>query len=213
LEGRHGQARDSFQRSLGLGENAERRSWLGVAQSRLGDWPAARQSWTRAVELDADDKLATYYLGIDANIHGDYQAAAAWWRRSLKARPDDTDAMNNLAWLLATCPRDDIRNGKEALKLASQACKSWPNDQRQSALDTLAAAQAEVGDFDAAVATCREAIAMARKANDKALAADIQSRLAAYQARKPCREKPTPTTSTRDCTSALESVDIPLACG
>ena len=197
LDGRHGLARDSFQRSLSLGETAQRHSYLGIAQSRLGQWDAARLSWTRAVELDANDKLAPYYLGIDAANRGDYQAAAAWWQETLKARPDNTDAMNNLAWLLATCPRDDLRNGAEALDLAQRACKSWPNDQRQSALDTLAAAQAEVGDFDSAVTTCRDAIALARQANDKALATNIQSRLAAYQARKPWRERPTPATSSQ----------------
>jgi tetratricopeptide (TPR) repeat protein len=54
------------------------------------------------------------------------------------------------AWLRATSSDTNVRNGKQALSDAKQACKLSHNNDPQS-LDTLAAANAEVGDFQAAV--------------------------------------------------------------
>ncbi len=57
---------------------------------------------------------------------------------------------NDLAWLLATCPDDSVRDGAKAVELAQDACDAteWKNAYY---LDTLAAAYAELGNFEAAV--------------------------------------------------------------
>ena len=54
-----------------------------------------------------------------------------------------------VAWLLAACPVDSLRNGQEAVGRAKWACNAtgWVN---LSCLGTLAAACAEVGDFSQA---------------------------------------------------------------
>jgi tetratricopeptide (TPR) repeat protein len=54
------------------------------------------------------------------------------------------------AWLRATSPDANFRDGKQALIDAKEACKLSHDDDAQS-LDTLAAAYAEAGDFGAAV--------------------------------------------------------------
>jgi tetratricopeptide (TPR) repeat protein len=54
------------------------------------------------------------------------------------------------AWLRATARDASFRNGKQALSDAKEACKLSHNTDPQS-LDTLAAAYAEVGDFEAAL--------------------------------------------------------------
>lgn len=61
-------------------------------------------------------------------------------------------AMNNLAWVLATDPRDEIRDGPRAVELARRACElsDWKDP---VTLDTLAAAYAEVGAWEKAVET------------------------------------------------------------
>jgi len=54
------------------------------------------------------------------------------------------------AWFRLNCPVQSYRNGKQALKDATSACKliAWKDE---NMIDTLAAAYAEVGDFDSAV--------------------------------------------------------------
>jgi serine/threonine-protein kinase len=71
-------------------------------------------------------------------------------RRAVELRPTDVVLLNQLAWLLATCPEGGVRNGSEALVLATRATElsAWRDP---AVLDTLAAAYAECGDFGEAV--------------------------------------------------------------
>jgi len=63
---------------------------------------------------------------------------------------------NCLAWLLATCPDANLRDGQQALSIATRVVQ-----QNRSAanLDTLAAAYAETGRFSDAVHVQEQAIA------------------------------------------------------
>jgi spermidine synthase len=54
-------------------------------------------------------------------------------------------------------------------------------------LDTVAAAYAEAGRFGEAVETARKAAALAAEANQPALAATLQTRVALYEAKTPLR--------------------------
>ena len=54
---------------------------------------------------------------------GDFAGAIARYRRALQADPGLVQALNNLAWLLATCPEAALRNGSEAVRLAEGACQ------------------------------------------------------------------------------------------
>ena len=93
-------------------------------------------------------------------------------------------AMNNLASLLATSPNSGDRDGKRAVELATEAAKLARQTNSGNpyllyeALDTLAAAEAESGDFAAAVATQREAIEKAAEAQRESL----RERLKLYEA-------------------------------
>jgi hypothetical protein len=102
--------------------------------------------------------------------------------------------MNNLSWLLSTHPDERIRNGQEALRLASTAYNATRRRVPLS-LDTLAAALAEAGRFEDAAKTQAAAIAAAEQIGDPNLAEQFRNR--PYAQGKPHREKPTsrPTTS------------------
>lgn len=84
-------------------------------------------------------------------------------------------AMNDLAWKLATDPRESVRNGNEALKWAQKACEA---DQWKSAaiIDTLAASHAELRQWDKAIAF--QEMAIERLAvGEKQLLPEFQERL------------------------------------
>lgn len=93
-------------------------------------------------------------------------------------------ALKNRAWLLATCHDPAFRNGEQAIKDAMNACKllHW---QDENAIDILAAAYAEVGDFDSAVQYAQQALAISGISPMDSKR--IQRHLALYKQDKPVR--------------------------
>jgi tetratricopeptide (TPR) repeat protein len=115
--------------------------------------------------------------------------AIAEYRASLALQTNQPDALNNLAWVLATDPHPEIRRGAEAVPLAYRACVLTRN-QEPALLGTLAAALAESGDFDKAVATGQKAHDLALAQGRKALAERNLDLLKLYRAHKPFHENP-----------------------
>ncbi len=64
-----------------------------------------------------------------------------------------------MAWLRATCPVARVRNGKEAVEAATNACE-LTNWEKWEYIDALAGAFAEAGDFEKAVNYQEQAIQM-----------------------------------------------------
>jgi len=73
---------------------------------------------------------------------GQHRKAVDQFRKVRALKPDMPDMLNNLAWLLATCSDDTLRDGKEAVECAERACKLTMNKQT-GYIGTLAAAYAE----------------------------------------------------------------------
>ena len=69
---------------------------------------------------------------------------------SSKLVPDMAAALNSLAWLWATCPDGQLRDGRRAVEYAQRAVQNG-GDENAWILGTLAAAYAEAGDFLQAV--------------------------------------------------------------
>ena len=95
-------------------------------------------------------------------------------------------AMNSLAWRLATDPRNSVRNGKEAVKWAQKTCEKdgWVT---AAYIDTLAAAHAELGEWDSAIAFQRKAIEKL-KPEEAVSKTQLESSLEKYLRRTPVRE-------------------------
>ncbi|UCE50418.1 MAG: tetratricopeptide repeat protein, partial [Phycisphaerales bacterium] len=97
--------------------------------------------------------------------------------------------LHGLAWLQATYPLAELRDGTEAIKNATRACE-LTNWEEGSSIDTLAAAYAEAGDFESAVKWQEKAIALVSKPWRHMLDEGMKGRLELYQAHKPYHSSP-----------------------
>lgn len=129
---------------------------------------------------------------VDQSAFQDYSSFVAEGRYSkalervdsgLELDPDNAFLHNNKAWLLATCPDDDVRDGELAVVHATKACEltNWNNF---AYVDTIAAAYAESGDFESAIEWQERAIELASDAYLR----DFQKRLRLFKAGKAYRE-------------------------
>jgi tetratricopeptide (TPR) repeat protein len=118
---------------------------------------------------------------------GDYKSALADLREIVGRFPRNAYAHNALAWFLATCPDAAYRNGTEAVMYAQSACElvQWKDPAH---LDTLAAAYAEVGDFDRAVRCVTEAIS--KMEPDAEYRKEVEEHLVLFQRKEAYRAKP-----------------------
>ena len=98
---------------------------------------------------------------------GEIKEAVAAWEQSLSFDPDNADAANNIAWVRATAADADLRDGRLALELAQHALRA--GGENPVMLRTLAAAQAENGQFAEAIATCQRGEELARGDGDRAM--------------------------------------------
>ncbi|HOW97525.1 MAG TPA: tetratricopeptide repeat protein [Kiritimatiellia bacterium] len=108
-------------------------------------------------------------------------------RRHLNLEPWHAVSLNNAAWILATSTNAALRDGEEAVQLARRAVdrsgKTVP-----AIWATLAAAQAEAGQFQDAVASAKQALELAREQGATNLAAPYEARLDIYRKGQPWRD-------------------------
>ena len=98
-----------------------------------------------------------------------------------------SELRNLFAYALATSPDADQRDGKRAVKFALEVVENDP-DPPAGHLDTLAAALAEVGDFENAIAHSKRSIDLERKFGKLSQVSIYQEHLARFEARKPLRD-------------------------
>jgi tetratricopeptide (TPR) repeat protein len=151
----------------------------------LGRTDEALEHLTRAIELAPKDSAALASRGDLLTDLGRYSAAANDYERALATNPNNIDACRGSAWLLATCPQESIRNPDLALQRATMATQLDHNADVVT-LDTLAAAQASSGDFEAAMQTIRHAIDLAPPSERSV----YQDRLQMYRRSTPYRIAP-----------------------
>ena len=117
---------------------------------------------------------------------GNAAKAISHYRDALRLDVDYDEAQNNLAWILATHPNKELRDGEEALQLALAAVKQQRGN-AVSMLATLSAALAETGRFEEAARVAVKAVELARKSGQEQVAIDIEKRIEGYRQGKPHR--------------------------
>lgn len=133
------------------------------------------QNW-RAMRARGDALLS---VGKHAEAIEDYGKA-------MKIQPEDDGILNNLAWVLATSPKDDVRDGKRAVELATKACEVT-EFKKPHILSTLGAAYAETGDFENAIKWSTKAVELGEK-DLKDQVEQLKDELKHYEEGKPFRE-------------------------
>jgi len=187
-ERRHEYARavEEFQRVLVEEPNhVESLYLLASCLARLHREQEAMPYADKAASLAPNSPLVHGLLGGLLCGAGRYREALTHLEIAHLATPSDVGIANNLAWLLATCPDATYRSGPQALRLAEWACKAT-DYKSPPLLDSLAAAYAEMGQFEQAAQTVRKAIAIV--AGSRGSTQPLETRLEAYLADTPWRE-------------------------
>lgn len=126
--------------------------------------------------------------GILHKVAHEYDKSLADYEKAIELDPKNSEAYGTEAYLLSVCPVPKYRDGAKAIRYATKACEltGWHNS---LAIDSLAAAYAETGDFDQAIKFQKQADELDKKTDPE--------RLAFYEKHQPFRdlnrsEKPFP---------------------
>jgi tetratricopeptide (TPR) repeat protein len=181
--------------------------------------------FSRVLEQESDNGRALRFRA-DAYLNlGQHAEAIADFDRALQELEPDEGLLNNFAWVLATSPEDNLRDGKRAIELATKAAE-MSDYQTPHVLSTLGAAYAETGDFDTAKKWSAKSIELSQKELDSAETdadrqrietekAQLEKELATYEEGKPVRErqnaeeKPAADSAATEQTEAPDDVDTP----
>jgi tetratricopeptide (TPR) repeat protein len=158
----------------------------GSCYANLGHFDLAVADFSTSLQLRPGQWDVYYTRGRAYEADGKYGEAIADFHAAIACKPESSfalvDIKNELAWLLATCPDDKFRDGKQAVGIGLDAFKT-SEGKSTAVMDTLAAAYAEAGDaVDAA--KWEERFLQTPKLDPK-VAADAAKRLDLYKEGEP----------------------------
>ena len=160
-------------------------TWATPSSARATPWKRCPISSTRCESIRSTETLTTT-SGVPTQCAASGPGPSSTYRKVVGLQPDWAPALSELAWLLATAPEERLHDAKLAVRLAEHAADITGNKDAQT-LDRLAAAYADAGAFDRALATAEAALRLTR---DEPLASEIRRRHALYQAHQVYRIGP-----------------------
>ena len=162
----------------------------GLTHQAMGQLQKALADFNEALNRNPDAIVVRYDRGKLHEELGNYRLALMDLQRAASLSSETALFVNDLAWLLATCPDPHLWNGEEAVRYARKAVQI---ESSPSYLDTLAASLARKGEFSEAALIQRQAIKMLN--NNKAkqqYVQEFEDRLDMYLAKKTYTQKRTP---------------------
>jgi protein O-mannosyl-transferase len=162
---------------------------LGHALLEKGQLSAAIEHCRAALLIRPGHPDCHTILAIALDESGHSVEAIQHYERALEISPQSVSALNNLAWLLATCPDVSRRNGARAIQLA-QLADQLSGGTNAVVLRTLAAGYAEAGQFGKAIESGRAATRVAQMQGDNSLAWELEQQIALYELGLPYHEAP-----------------------
>ncbi|MGQ9635191.1 MAG: tetratricopeptide repeat protein [Bryobacteraceae bacterium] len=146
----------------------------------------AIEQWRAALRLNPHSPSANNNLAQRLYSRGQCAEAVKHWRVALGAEPDRLSVLARLSWALATCPDPSVRNGAEAVALATRG-QQLSEGRDPEILSSLAAAYAETGRFAEAVVIAKRARTLAAEQRNAALAQSLAGWIELYESNKPVR--------------------------
>jgi tetratricopeptide (TPR) repeat protein len=156
------------------------------------DYKHAIKHFNRVLELKPDYELAYSLLSQSHILKGNQSEAIQILEKGLKQRPNSLSLLQSLSWLLSTSSSDQLRDGQRAVILGERAV-DFTEGKNHNYWDTLAAAYAELAQYDNAVKSEEKAINMLTNFSipttfNDSLLVEYKERLSSYKAKKPWRE-------------------------
>ena len=138
----------------------------------------------KSVDLKPDRPEYRYELARGLVAANRLPEALKEYRATLQLDPDYKPALKELAWLLATCPQPELRNGKEAVAIAKHLTETVGRND-PSVLSIADAALAESGNFKDAIGTAEFERLLYLRLGDTNAAAMTEKRMELYRQSKP----------------------------
>jgi tetratricopeptide (TPR) repeat protein len=164
------------------------RNDLGMVFLKQGKLNEAIACFDELIKQKQDSPKVYVNLAIAYSQQGKYDLAMQNCAKAEQLKPNETEPLNNMAWLFATIGDASVQDANKAIGYARRACELTANNNADN-LDTLAVAYAAAGKFNDAIMTAEKALNIAKAAGQENTAREIQNRLELYKAGKPYREK------------------------
>jgi tetratricopeptide (TPR) repeat protein len=162
---------------------------LALALEESGEFEQALAEYRQVLQAEPR-RLAALLGRASAQLQLErYAEARRGLEEALEASRSETgrpsgELANALARVLATVPEDSVRDGQQALEIASGLFNARPDAEHA---ETLAMALAETGDFQGAIELQQSLAAKAREAGAEELAAYYRQTLERYRQGQPSR--------------------------
>ncbi|MEO5718292.1 MAG: tetratricopeptide repeat protein [Chthoniobacterales bacterium] len=160
---------------------------LAIALLKSGKASEATTEWQAVLQIQPDNAEMHNNLAVALLAEGRIAEAVREWHETLRLQPDRVATELSLAWVLATSPEPDIRDGNEALELAQKTLRASTGN-NPMVFRVLAAAYAETGQYPTAIQTVTDGAQRADTEGQPAIAQLLQADLMLYQQGIPLRD-------------------------
>jgi serine/threonine protein kinase/Tfp pilus assembly protein PilF len=157
--------RDTLRRNPDKSAASKIYSSLGWALLTSGQSREAVKAYREVVRLDPDNIKVQHDIGDALNSKGLANTAIAAYREAIRVAPEDSHALNNLAWILATCSDIKLRDPKLAVDLAGKAVELVPAS--ANFWNTLGVARYRAADWKAATEALNKSMTLRKEAGSE----------------------------------------------